>query len=180
MTARRPLERAAVVLVLALLFGGAACSRSDGGARDVQIRIRRLEGRAWTATGPAVDDGVICPSGIEALVDFSELDGTPITLSDFGRRREAAIMAFPPDETTDHLQVMEFSCADGTGALTLVVEERNGGLWQVRDGTGAYAELTGSGIVDVERLLIDEDWAPPGGVPLHDHLTGTVEVVDEP
>lgn len=178
MTARLLLTRAMTALLACAPLAGCAVG-DDRDDATVAITIDRQSGRSWTAAGSPVDRGEMCAAGSQRLVDVLDLDGSPITIEDAARRRKVSLMAFPPDLTTDHLSVMQFSCADGTGAFTLVAERRMSGPWYVRDGTGTYRQLTGSGTVLVERDPRTDADDPPGGVPHYDHFTGTIEVRDD-
>jgi len=168
--------------VCLLAWGATACGEGDApdaggaalGAATIVITIDLRAGRSWSAVGSAVDRGQICDAGSQALVDFLDLDGTPITLGEYARRRDVSLKAYPPDVTTDFVQMMQFNCSDGTGSFTFVVEERNGGPWSVLEGTGAYAGVTGSGTVEVVRDQHDHPDAPRGGVPRYDFLSGQI------
>ena len=84
----------------------------------------------------------------------------------------------PLDEVTDFLDLHEFTCADGSGSFTIVAEGRNGGPWSIREGTGDYAALQGSGTLEIEREPSDEPDTPPGGFPAAMTFTGTIEIAE--
>ena len=49
----------------------------------------------------------------------------------------------------DVMGAMEFTCADGSGSFTIFESAGGPGPWRVRDGTGAYRTMTGSGTADL-------------------------------
>ena len=87
----------------------------------------------FTASGPAVDEGLFCASG------------TAYTTH--------TIMAGPPDIRRTNFQVTKlFVCQDGSGAIEIFVHAHvnndsyeNTGQWNVLSGTGDYARLKGRG-----------------------------------
>jgi len=89
------------------------------------------EGRIFENTGPAVDAGVICPTG---TTEF--LNNNPPT-------RSGALYRWED----------RFTCGDGSGTFILgtdvfIFVESGGteyGIWNIVSGTGAYESLTGGG-----------------------------------
>ena len=71
-----------------------------------------------------------------------------------------AIFADPPDVIATLLGLEEFTCNDGSGSFTVVLENRNGGPWSVSEGTGAYSDVSMSGTIEVERLPVDDPDSP--------------------
>ena len=89
----------------------------------------------FAASGPAVDDGLICTAGHTTDHNWQNL----------GNGQE--------------LLDTEFICDDGTGSFTLATElvgtSRSDawtavGTWTVLEGTGAYEALTGNGTLEGE------------------------------
>lgn len=166
-----------LLVSLVALAPGSACGATDvtGTAGfDVSIDVDRTAGGVFAAEGRAVDDGLFCSDGRAPTVGFTDPAGSPLSLGEFEPLRSAAIDAVPPDLSVGYLLEVQFACADGSGAITLVVEECDAGLWEVVSGTGAYRSLVGSGTVEVERDPPIESWHPPGGVPHWNHLSGTL------
>jgi hypothetical protein len=88
-------------------------------------------GGPFVATGPAVDDGIMCATG-DTIDVFAKVSGLP-------SNRGANIQV-----------VKLFTCDDGSGEFYVKLQvriDRNGDnfSWTVMDGTGAYAELHGTG-----------------------------------
>jgi hypothetical protein len=84
----------------------------------------------FVASGPAVDAGVLCPSG------------TTVDLSILGAG----------DESNYRLNLLvrkEFTCDDGSGTFLMMLkvklDERGFTNWNVIRGTGAYRHLAGTG-----------------------------------
>ena len=152
----------------------ANCSASDD-RNDIAIVA---ESSGWTATGDLVDAGVMCPGGVQNHVGYLELDGSPLAPDEGFERLVEGLWDDPLSEVTDFLGLHQFTCADGSGSFTLVAEGRNGGPWSVREGTGAYAQLSGSGTLEIERQPSEEPDTPPGGFPIATTFTGTIEIAE--
>jgi len=90
-------------------------------------------GETFYASGPAVDAGVVCPTGITS----------DIYSNSFG----------PPNGNYTYLYIVKsYSCTDGTGTFYIKMKvklENNTGnttaRWQFTDGSGAYSRLRGHG-----------------------------------
>ena len=180
-TARRRLGPVTVGAVVVALLGalGVGCGGDDADvvAGEIRIVVHRLSGRIWTATGELVDDGVVCAAGTSIGATPLDLDGAELPMWDWGHRRTAAILADPPDMTVDYLLKAPFTCYDGSGTLTVLYEERDGGTWEVVGGTGAYGAISGGGTLEVERSWPEPlDELPPGGAPFQNVLDGTIRV----
>lgn len=85
----------------------------------------------FTATGPAVDAGIICPSG-DTIDIYSRVTG------------------FPSGKGMNFLIVKRFTCDDGSGDFLVqlaVRTDRKGDNfnWMIVDGTGDYVKLHGTG-----------------------------------
>lgn len=122
-----------LVLTVVLLSVSIACA---GPPKSLHIEVSEFistDGETFTASGPAVVAGDVCPSGT-----VSDLSVTP-TGSSQG-----------PHSFFD--VVKEFDCADGSGAfnfdMKVKLENATGNTtanWQVAGGTGNYANLQGNG-----------------------------------
>lgn len=161
---------------------GASCSTSD----DSNELTMWVDDSGWTASGGAVDAGIMCPAGVHHTVGFLDLDGSPLAPDEAYERIVEAIWADPPDVVATLLQIDEFTCDDGSGSFIVTLEFRNGGPWSVDEGTGAYSDVSMSGTIEMERWAVDDPdspWAddpdpPPAGMPRGTHLTGTIEIAD--
>lgn len=96
-----------------------------------------LPNETFTASGPAVDAGVMCDEGTMTPV---RIDGPPEPSGD--------LLQYATEE--EHTLI----CKDGTGEVTLSIDMRRswaGGLsvfngtWSVAGGSGSYEAVTGSG-----------------------------------
>jgi len=90
-------------------------------------------GETFNASGPAVDAGIVCPTGIvnDTLLDINNLPG--------GKTRILNVLK-------------EFVCEDGSGTFNINLNvrlnldtHRTTASWDVVSGSGAYASLGGSG-----------------------------------
>ena len=104
-----------------------------GGSDALPIRIVSdlPDAMAFVATGPAVDAGIVCPTG---TIVFTNTGNTPTHDSAF-------------DRWQDH-----YTCDDGSGTFILgadvFFDEPGGvnyGVWNIVSGTGAYETLRGGG-----------------------------------
>jgi hypothetical protein len=170
-TTMRPGKRTFVGLVVLSGLIVTSCSGSAAGD-DVTIVI---DDSGWAASGGSVDDGVICPRG-SMVGSFLDLDGSPLSRAEGFDRVVEGIWDDPLDEVVEVIDLSEYVCADGSGSFTLMEEPRNGGPWSVREGLGDYAELQGSGTLEIERQPTDDPDGPPGGFPSSRTLTGTIEI----
>ena len=85
----------------------------------------------FTATGPAVDDGLICPRGD--------------TIDIYGR-----VTGFRSVKGMNFHIIKRFTCADGSGDFLVKLEVRidqkgDNFNWMIIDGTGNYDNLHGTG-----------------------------------
>ena len=172
---RRTMTYVARIAVSGVIVATMAnCSASDD-RDDIAIVA---EDSGWTGSGGSVDAGVICPGGVPNHIGFLELDGSPLAPDEGFERLVDGLWDDPLDEVADFLALHQLTCADGSGSFTLVAEGRNGGPWSVREGTGAYAQLSGSGTLEIERQPSEEPDTPPGGFPIAQTFTGTIEIAD--
>ena len=100
--------------------------------------VARHQTRTFTATGPAVDAGLVCAEG---TINYTEDPGTDTP---------GVILRWED----------EYTCDDGTGTFLLgvdvYIQEAVGmfGAWSIVTGTGNYADLQGGGATD---LVFDDD-----------------------
>ena len=121
----------ATALMVAMVLPAGAAPPSE-----VNIVVETTFGAPspFVASGPAVDDGLICASGI-VIDDFSSVTG----LSGTGFNSRG---------------IKRFTCEDGTGeffvSLRARIDFRKGTTfnWNVIAGTGAYEDLHGAGSGD--------------------------------
>jgi hypothetical protein len=123
----------AIPVILLLLVTPAAASPPLGVV--IEAEVRGLGSGPWTgpftATGQAVDDGLMCPSGTTLSTWHRTSGGGPYT----------------------NIQVAYlFTCADLSGDFTVFLTARFGGdlewstgAWRVIGGSGDYEGLHGSG-----------------------------------
>ncbi len=165
---RRAVAVVTVVTALAALSG--ACGAS---AATVEIDVGLLAGQAWTARGGAVDAGVMCAAGGRQTVEFRDPDtGEPLPLPEVMARMET----WEPGEPGTLAFVIEMTCADGSGTLT-VHENGRDEVWKVLHGTGAFDDVDGNGSFTVEYFdasAVEQpsDDDPPDGAPIALHWTG--------
>ena len=132
---RRTLGLAAVAAGLALLLPLATVSATPPAGVtfvvDTQIPPEGPTFGPFVATGPAVDAGVMCPTGD--------------TIDVFGRAA-----GFQSGRGINILVFKLFTCHDGSGAFLVKLQVRidargNSFTWTVMDGADAYATLHGTG-----------------------------------
>ena len=137
-------KRLASVAVLALILS--SCSSAGPQEAEIEmIETAPMEDGTFTATGAAVDDGIICAQGIARLVGATDAE-----------------TGEPASETSTVVLVdTAFVCGDGSGEFHLAVEVSStlddwlpaiesgelfdDGEWTVSQTTGDYAKLTGNG-----------------------------------
>ncbi len=146
------------MLVVSLMVVASCSSSSEPMAVQITNPLGP-SGSSVPATGPAVDEGVMCDVVTYQEGDFFDLDGNAVT-----------------DETRDQLMQVEaetgeevfsakngsWTCADGSGTFdtletfTLARQDydfdgsNDAATWTVENGTGDYEGLTGSGKVVVD------------------------------
>lgn len=119
----------AAALIFVLSFSGAFA------AAPLTLHMEVLDviggsGEAFTASGPAVDDGLVCASGTVDDISIVPHGGSgSFTILDVQKR---------------------FYCGDGTFDIFMIVRLNNTTLetvasWQLGAGTGNYAGLRGGG-----------------------------------
>jgi hypothetical protein len=130
---RRYLLGITVALVAALAAPTAPAGATPPSGVEIEADTLLAGTGTFTATGAAVDDGVLCASGD--------------TLDVFGKRSGMGPKGF-------NVQVVkEFTCADGSGSFLVKLQVKvfsagpvlSSFNWVVMDGDGAYSDLHGSG-----------------------------------
>jgi hypothetical protein len=102
--------------------------------------VSDLRNLRFTATGPAVDVGLICSAG---TTEFTR-DPEPTRAEAIGRWEDI------------------YTCDDGSGSFTLGVDvfldvgSEGFGIWDIASGTGAYESLTGGGSTVTELDASDD------------------------
>ena len=109
---------------------------------EVTIGVDLEAGQRWTAQGPPVDGGHLCPQGIRHVIEGRD----PVT-DDIVRVPvwwQVVEEAITSRNTTAVTLVVEHTCADGSGSF-VTVERWGPDVWSVVSGTGAYRSMTGGG-----------------------------------
>lgn len=129
---RRSLRVAVAFAAVALLLPTAALAAPRPPTLGVTFDVHTVFSEtqwAFTAAGPAVEAGFICPDGTVADVFFSLIE-TPRGI---------------------HIQIIkQFTCTDGSGTFDVKLQvqlDKRGDhfLWTVVSGTDRYAALHGAG-----------------------------------
>lgn len=163
--------RGAALLVLVVAV--AACS-GRGPGRAIEVDVDLQSGQAWSAHGSAVDGRLMCAAGGRQTIEIRDIDGvTALTTAEAVSRIEEAAASGEPGRLTF---VVEMTCADGSGTITLI-EHPTSDTWEVVGGTGAYGGLVGGGsfvVEDFDAATVEEPSPddPPDGAPHSLHLTG--------
>lgn len=155
---RRSMSLAAVLLVVALV----GCSSGD----SISIEVTYLsDGESpsadpFRASGEAVEAAVVCESGTMENDHAESPEGEVITPEEAEDLYEATRAA---EGTMDTYWVQEFICDDGSGAFTIRMHYRDDyakpeseqdiPTWEIENGTGDYANLSGSGDASDGSLL---------------------------
>ncbi len=139
----------AVALLMVALVG---CSSYDSMAVEFTLNDFRFDLMPFSASGVAVDEGVVCESGTMESDHFESPEGETFTSEEGAARFEAA----RADEgVMEWYRVDEFVCDDGSGTFTMrvhsrfdfakPVSEQDLPTWEIESGTGDHAALSGSG-----------------------------------
>lgn len=168
MTHIRSVLGVAVLLAVPIGCGNDDDSGNDGGATVNIVILEEVSGGAFTATGDAVDDGLVCAAGAARIVAFVDQEtGDEPTAS-----------------TTALLVDQQFTCDDGSGTFTLQETEdlddptliprliESGEPfpeqdWTVSSGTGDYESLQGSGTFSGQAI-------EPGSETIRNTMTGSM------
>jgi hypothetical protein len=150
--------RAAATIAIASVLALAGCS-DDALDSTVIFEHEPIMAQPWTASGELVDAGLICPSGDRQNTNLMHPDGSSWTLEDNFAAIKAAENAGGSHWDVPRKGWEEYVCDDGSGTFTLLEEVTEGSPGQFTgeliSGTGAYADLTGSCVVD---LTENEDY----------------------
>ena len=134
---RRSIRLALAAAALALALPLATVQAAPARAVHIDVETSLLDpsglsGGPFTATGPAVDAGLICPSG-DTIDVFAKAAG------------------YQSGKGWVNLTVVkEFTCGDGSGAFLVKLQvrlDKHGDhyAWAIVAGTGAYGHLQGAG-----------------------------------
>lgn len=145
-------------LGLALLVVVAGCSSGDvasvtfshpqEGTGEIGVTV--------TASGEAVDQGLVCPESTQSTPRLYDMSGEEISESDWFEMFDAAMDGGTVAEMVDR---RVWTCSDGSGSFDMAHETRfdfsvfdfdgqqDVGTWDIEGGTGSYSGLSGSGDV---------------------------------
>ena len=141
-----------LVLALVIVFAIAACSSDEPQELGVLFEGSFHSGtseRTWSASGPAVDEGMICAEATGAgETRFETPDGEDLTAAEVG-------VANDRTDPFSYVSIGEFICVDGSGGFTTrtLTEATNpaafesAGTWELVGGEG-YEDITGEGTLD--------------------------------
>ena len=144
---------------------------SSGDPLAVQLSHDQGPGdQPFTASGIAVDEGVICSSGTMTSVRLESLEGDQITEGDWADMFDGAMEAGGVAEMN---VTQEWTCSDASGSFTIMHHNRfdfatfefggqqDVGSWEIIGGSDSYSDLAGAGDVildlDAEKVLHDGD-----------------------
>lgn len=141
-------------MIVAVILVVAACS-SSGDPMAVEFRDPLDEGPARAeVVGAAVDDGMLCPEGAFTTLRMENADGELVSDEEGAREWDEALET----GATLHMTLYEeFNCADGSGSLSVVVDNvvqpsaldfegtNDVGTWEIEGGTGSYEGFSGEG-----------------------------------
>jgi len=150
-TARMDADRNGVPCETVYKAGAVEAVYGSADARGMHLvtTVNYVDTPRFAVTGSAMRDGVICETGTAVAIEW-------------------------PDG--EWFWVDRYTCDDGSGSFVAGAEVRIGSdrlyeVWEILDGTGAYAELTGGGGADT---------GPAGEDFWQDHMYGRVEVPNMP
>ena len=139
----------AVALLVVSLVG---CSSGDSMAVEFTINDFQYDLMPFSASGVAVDEAAVCESGTMKADHLESPEGETITSEEGAALQEAARA---DDGTMDLYRVHEFVCDDASGTFTMKLRYRADfaksesqqdiPTWEIENGTGDYADLSGSG-----------------------------------
>lgn len=161
------MQRRVLAMVAVCVAVLAGCSSSgDDGAAELEIRVEMgSDTPAFTASGAAVDDGLVCATG-QTLPggEVQTVDGQPSSDEEFGQAFDEALAT---EGVVEAVFFVEFGCADAeefSGTFTMQqnvrmdfseidaaafqageLDQVPGGTWEIAEGTGDFASLTGGG-----------------------------------
>ena len=135
------LRRVLMWLTVAVVI--ASCSF---GSESVDVAFEQvLDGSTgtsvWSASGEAIDTGLLCPTATGVFGGFEDEDGNPGTAQEFGT-------LFGRSDRLVIVGVHLMTCVDGSGEFTLrvinVVEPSFEAAWTITGGSG-FDNLEGDG-----------------------------------
>jgi hypothetical protein len=162
-----------VILALAMMMLG-SCSSSEPLALDLANPMGSPPA-AFSITGPAADEGVVCSEGTFVGYRMEDMDGNAIDHGDWSATFDTAIET---NSVAEVKSINEYQCGDGSGTITVTqlvrfdfaeLDIETFGEGEVTNGTwtlvgiGDYESLTGSG--DIITNFDDG----------HVHMVGEVE-----
>jgi len=148
-----------LLVVVSFLVVAASCSSSS---EPMAIQITNPlgpSGSSVPATGPAVDEGIMCDVVTYEEGDFFDLDGNAVTDEE---RDQLMQVEMETGEVVFSAKDGRWTCADGSGAFVTIEEftlpmrdydfegSNDVATWTVESGTGDYEDLAGSGNVVVD------------------------------
>ena len=143
------LARQSLALLSLFVLATGCASGSDAGDIAVDSGFcPSTEASVWTATGEAIDDGLLCAAATGVLEGFEDEDGGARTEDDLGS-------LFGAGEPFVSVSVDSMTCDDGSGEFTLrIINEVDpskldgtpilGSSWIITGGSG-YDTTTGEG-----------------------------------
>ena len=150
--------RRLLVIAVALGLVLAACS-SDGPLAVEIVHDMQPPQHPFTASGAAVDEGLVCGAGVFMEAPMENLAGDPIEFEEWVQLFDAAVESRGVAEAIDHKHL---DCGDGSGSITVIEHVRidfasgdwgsgkwETGTWTVT-GTEAYDSLSGSGTITTD------------------------------
>jgi len=146
------------ILVVSFMVVASCSSSSEPMAVQITNPLGP-SGSSVPATGPAVDEGVMCDVVTYEEGDFFDLDGNAVTDEE---RDQLIQVEMETGEEVFSAKDGRWTCADGSGTFETVEEftlamrdynfegSNDVATWTVESGTGDYEDLTGSGNVVVD------------------------------
>jgi hypothetical protein len=113
----------------------------------------------FTATGHPVDEAVVCANGTTTIHHLESKDGEITTEQEWADRFD---VARENEGTAELYSFQDFECADESGGFSMKIRSRfdfssfefegehDVGFWEIEEGTGAYANLSGSGDITID------------------------------
>lgn len=113
----------------------------------------------FTATGHPVDEAVVCANGTMTIHHLESMDGEITTEQEWA---EMFDVARENKGTAELHSFQDFECEDGSGGFSIKVRsrfdfsgfefegEQDVGFWEIEEGTGGYADLSGSGDITID------------------------------
>jgi hypothetical protein len=150
--------KASLFAVCVFLVASCSSTESELSVEIVDTVRPDQSGATFTASGEAVEEGVVCAAGESLWLGNLAVDGEP--LSD-----EAMNELYTSGDAYSIVVQHEYVCDDGSGSFMLdatpvidpSLEETQdapvaSSSWVITGGTGPYESLTGSGDVTQESL----------------------------